>query len=141
MDITTILALVVPFIVVLATVGLLLWILLWVPGVILGKAGFPRIYALPAVLTFPISMIPFALVEWPVHRELARLRMKLGEASTEAIPAVEGHAVDLERRGEWKKAVEVYAELERWAPNPEAAEYYRKSSSRLKARMEAEPVR
>ena len=126
--------------VLVSSLGVLVFLILliWVPTEILRKAGFPRWYAVLAVLVPPagfFGLIAFALSEWPIHRELAWLRLRAGDTSGDGMASVEGYALDLERRGEWKRAVEVYKELARQAPTAESAEYYRNCSQRLHEKM------
>jgi hypothetical protein len=124
---------------IVAGIGILIflgWVVVWVPMVILGKAGFPRAYGCLAAVLSLIGLAIFALSEWPIHRELAWLRIKTGEPLGDSIGLAEGHAVDLEGRGEWKKAIEVYEELARRVPDEKTANYYRDNSRRLRERME-----
>jgi hypothetical protein len=110
-------------------------LIIWVPARMLHRAGYSRWYALPILFTGYIGLIMFAVVEWPIQRELAWHRWKLGEPDDGGIARVEAYAIDLERRGEWKRAIEVYEELARRAPTVEGADYYRESSTRLRERM------
>ncbi len=116
---------------------LFLFLIFWAPAEFLRKAGFSRWFALLIPLTGFIGLAVFAFIEWPVERELAWLRLKSGELTTDTIPLVERYAVNLERRGEWKKAAEVYTELSQKAPPDENAEYYRNCVERLKEHLNA----
>jgi hypothetical protein len=118
------------------SIGLLLWVAVVVPICILRKAGFESWLVVPVQLTFPFSWIFVALADWPMHRELAWLRMKTGDPSPIRVSLIEGHAIDLEQRGEWKKAIEVYEELARRGPSPKGSDYYRNCSNRLLERLE-----
>ena len=112
-------------------------LIFYVPAEILHKAGFSRWYAL-LMLIPPVGLVGlaiFAFTEWPVERELAWLRLKSGEPTADTISLVERHAVELERRGEWKKAAEVYTKLSQKAPLDENAEYYRNCVDRLKEHL------
>jgi hypothetical protein len=113
MNLNSLVSLAIPTIAMIGILAFFGWLLVWVPMVILDKAGFPRAYGVLAFALFPISMVLFALAEWPIVRELAWLRMKVGEPLGHSIALVEAHAVDLEARGESKKAIEVYEELTR----------------------------
>ncbi len=117
--------------------GALAVLAFWIPAEILHKAGFPRWIAVFIPFTGFIGLAIFAFIEWPVQRELAWLRMKAGADSNEAIPLVERFALDLERRGEWKQAAEVYEELSQRASLDESenAEYYRNCVKRLKEHL------
>ena len=117
-------------------IGLFLWICVVVPVCILRKAGFESWLVVPVQLTFPFSWIFVALADWPMHRELAWLRMKTGDPSPIRVSLIEGHAIDLEQRGEWKKAIEVYEELARRGQSPKGSDYYRNCSNRLLERLE-----
>ena len=118
------------------SIGLLLWVAVVVPICILRKAGFESWLVVPVQLTFPFSWIFVAFADWPMHRELAWLRMKTGDCSPIRVSLIEGHAIDLEQRGEWKKAIEVYEELARRGPSPKGSDYYRNCSNRLLERLE-----
>src|SRR5262249_5480636 len=107
----------------------------WACAEIIHKAGFSRWYVLLMFVTGGIGMLIFALIEWPVHRELAWLRVKSGEGKDADLTAVETYAVELEKRGEWKKAAEVFEALAQRAPSDEGSVYYRNCIQRLRERM------
>jgi hypothetical protein len=64
-------------------VPLLMLAIFWV---ILSKAGFPRAWALLAMVPIAnvVGLLWFALSEWPVHRELRELRSRVGGAPPNA---------------------------------------------------------
>jgi hypothetical protein len=136
MDLSTLGELAISILVSIALLACFGWIAVWVPMLILGKAGFPRAYGCLAVVLGPIGLVIFGLSEWPILRELTWLRIKTGEPLGDSIGLAEGHAVDLEARGEWKRAIEVYEELARRVPDEKTANYYRDSSRRLRERMQ-----
>ena len=106
----------------------------WAPIAILRKAGYsPWLGLLIAPTTF-VGMIVFAFLEWPIERELAWLRFKQGNPSDDQVGRVEGYAVYLENRGEWKSAEEVYEELIERATSEESRTYYRNCLGRLRDR-------
>jgi hypothetical protein len=119
----------------LAVLVVLVLVCAWFSGVILRKAGYSRAYGCLAPVLGPIALVVFALSEWPIQRELAWLRMKAGETTGHPIVSVEQHAFDLERQGEWARAVEVYEELTRRAADEPTAEYYRNNVARLRLRL------
>jgi hypothetical protein len=108
----------------------------WIPAEILRKAGFSRWLALAIPLTGYLALAIFAFVEWPIERERAWLRFRCGEDPDELKPQVEGYALDLERRGSWPEAAEVYSELLGRSTSEEQAMYYRNLLQRLRERME-----
>jgi hypothetical protein len=112
------------------------FLIFWIPAELLHKAGFSRWFALLIPLTGFIGLAVFAFIEWPIERELAWLRWKSGELPDDAIDSIERHAIKLERRGDWKKAAEVYTELSQKIPLGENAEYYRNCVERLKEHLD-----
>jgi hypothetical protein len=110
-----------------------------VPFVIMRKAGFPGWYGLFIFCTFYFGLIWLALKDWPIHRELAWLRLKDGDSSEDNMSLVEHYAIDLEDRGAWTKAYEVYQLLESHAATPQATAYYRECAHRLNLKH-AEPA-
>ncbi len=139
MDITEILYGMLGMVLGLFFLGLVLWVAVVVPICILRKAGFESWLVVPVQLTFPFSWIFVALADWPMHRELAWLRMKTGDPIPIRVSLIEGHAIDLEQRGEWKKAIEVYEELARRDPAPKGSDYYRNCSNRLRESLDEDP--
>jgi hypothetical protein len=113
----------------------LIVLIFWIPSEILHKAGFSRWWALLIPLTGFIGLAIFAYMEWPVRRELNWFRMKAGTFSVDLLPSVERYALDLERRGDWQEAAEVYEALSRRAPPGESADYYRNCMERLNERL------
>jgi hypothetical protein len=77
-----------------------------------------------------LGLILFAILEWPIEREIAWYRMRDGEHSEETIARVERYAVELEKVGDWKKASRVFGDLSR-ATTGEAAAYYVNCMERL----------
>jgi hypothetical protein len=116
----------------MAGVAVALWVYLSVPVIALRNAGYPGWLAIPFILTFPISGVVFALARWPIYREIAWLRMKAGDTPEPDVDLIEQYAVDLERDGEWAKAVEVYEELAARTPTEESRGYYQNSADRLR---------
>jgi predicted PurR-regulated permease PerM len=114
-----------------ALVGLIFLI----PVEMLHKAGFSRWIALFIPFTAFIGLAIFAFIEWPIQRELAWLRLKTGMLSPELIPSVERYALELERRGEWKQAAEVYEHLSNIPSLEDNADYYRNCVKRLKEHL------
>ena len=83
-----------------------------------------------------VGLAIFAFIEWPVERELAWLHWKSGELTADTLPSIERYAVELERRGEWKKAAEIYMELAQRVPADENGEYYQNCVKRLKEHLD-----
>ena len=52
-----------------------------------------------------ISFAAVAFLDWPIHREVARLRLTVGEGSEADASCVLGHATKLETRGQWERAI------------------------------------
>lgn len=117
-----------------------LGLIFWIPSEILHKAGFARGWGFLIVFTGFLGLIIFALIEWPIHRELAWHRLRAGDSSGDNIASVERYAVDLEKCGEWKKAEEVFEELARRAPSAEVTDYYLSCLKRLHEKMGAAEV-
>jgi hypothetical protein len=115
-------------------------LILWIPSEILHKAGFARGWAFLTFLIGPLALIILALIEWPIHRELAWHRLRAGGSSGDNIASVERYAVDLEKCGEWKKAEEVFEDLARRAPSEEVTDYYLSCLKRLHEKMGAAEV-
>jgi hypothetical protein len=112
-----------------------LWASVWLPVIVLRKAGYPGWLAIPFVLTFPLSGVVFALAQWPIYRELAWLRMKAGTAAEPDVALIELYAGDLDQLGDWAKAAEVYETLAAKTVNPDSRSYYENSAQRLRERM------
>jgi hypothetical protein len=117
----------------------LVFMIFWVPAELLHKAGYSRWYAPLMLCPGFIGLIIFAVVDWPVQRELAWLRLKTGDPAGADVALVEKYAVGLEKRGEWKKAIEVLENLARTAGEGDGAgeEYYRGWIKRLHERTVA----
>jgi len=111
-------------------------LLFWLPTEMLHKAGFSRWLGLLIPLTGYIAIIVFAFIEWPIHRELAWWRLAAGSPSEGDLPRAQSYAIDLEKRGEWQRAIEVYEVLAQRSPDKQEAEYAAKCASRLRAQLE-----
>lgn len=101
------------------------------------KAGFSRWYGLLILLTCFLGLTVLAWAQWPIHRELAWLRMKGSDAgvSDSQRELVEAYAVQLEKRGDWKQAIEVYEGLVANATTDEGEDYYRTCARKLIDRL------
>jgi hypothetical protein len=117
-------------------IAVIAFLIFWIPAVMLHKAGFSRWFALLIPFTGFVGLAVFALIEWPIERELAWLRWKSGEFPDDAIDVIERYAIKFERRGDWKKAAEVCSELSQKLPHGENAEYYRNCVARLKEHLD-----
>lgn len=86
----------------------LLWAGLW--WEIFRKAGCPGCYGLlmaVPVINF-VVLIAMVMMDWPVQRELSRLRLRLGEATPDDATRVLSEATQLEQRGDWNEAIALY---------------------------------
>jgi hypothetical protein len=96
----------------LALYGLLVAIVIGVFASILGKAGYSRWYAL--LLLVPIlnilALLILAAREWPIEREVARLRLIAGESTDidADIECVMSSAIVHEQKRQWGRALSMY---------------------------------
>lgn len=116
-------------------VGLMAWFWVWIPLQIVRKAGYPGWITILMLMFVPLGWIFLAASNWPIHRELAWLRLKTGSPVESDINLIERYALDLEARGDWSEAIAVYEELARRTKGEDAADYYRNSAKRLRLRQ------
>lgn len=110
----------------------------WAPFELLHKAGYSRWWALLFSPIGPVGMMVFAFLEWPVHRELAWRRLATGSDSARDFDMAQGYAVDLEKAGEWRRAIEAHELLARRSPDEASAKYAADSIRRLQASLDRE---
>jgi hypothetical protein len=108
---------------------------LWAPMELCHKAGYSRALGLLVAFTFPIGLIVFVFVDWPVYRELGWRKVAMGDYSERDLDLAQAYAIDLEQRGDWEQAAAVYEELSRKLPDPKEAEFAATSAKRLQDRI------
>ena len=79
-------------------------------GTIFRKAGYPS--ALGLLMLVPVvnivAIVAFALLDWPIQRELAQRRLASGEKNQADASMLLTQATKLDQCGEWDKAVTLY---------------------------------
>jgi hypothetical protein len=106
-------------------------------AMMLQKAGFsPSFAPLFPIFGF-LPLIVFAISEWPIHRELGWLRVMNNAGSESDKALANSYALQLERSGEWSRAIDVYEVLAERASDPKDAEYFREAAAHLRERINA----
>jgi hypothetical protein len=115
-------------------------LIFWALTEMLHKAGYSRGWALLIPFTGFLGLFAFAFAEWPIHRELAWRRLAAGSGSERDLPLAQSYAVDLEKLGEWQRAIEVYETLIQRSPDKAEAEYVTNCIRRLREMLDGSIV-
>jgi hypothetical protein len=107
----------------------------WLPMEILHKAGFSRWWGVLIPLTGFLGVIIIAIIDWPIRRELAWRRLAAGSCSEEDIALAYSYAIQMEKQGDWKRAISVYETLAQRASDNQEAEYAGNCIVRLRERL------
>jgi hypothetical protein len=115
---------------IVAVLTVVLWVGFW--AAIFRKAGYSGLLGILMVVPVAnvIWLIAFAALEWPVHREAARLRLMLGQGREADATSVLGQATRLEQRGDWNEAIalcELVAERMQGQPDADDARRVKES--------------
>jgi hypothetical protein len=89
-------------------------------------------------LTGSVGMIVLAFAEWPVHKELGWRRLAGGANDERDLLLAQSHAGDLETRGEWQQAIEVYEAIAQRSATK--ADFAINNAMRLRSQIEASTI-
>lgn len=103
-------------------------------GVILRKCGM-SLWWLALALFPPVILLVVAVRRWPVHEEVARLRLCCDEGTQADVDMVMRAAIKAEGNGDWPRAKSLYELIARFAGSDEETRSY--VQGRLNAPIEA----
>jgi hypothetical protein len=122
---------------VLLWLALAFWIALW--WEVFRRAGCPGYWgvlmAIP-IVNFMVLIVIIA-IDWPIQREVSRLRLRLGEATEPDIARVMSDANKQDQRGNWTEAIQLYNLIIENAPNSESAEDANRMIASIRAKRAA----
>ena len=110
--------------------------------VIIRKAGYSGWWMLIAIVP-PVNIVMllvFAFRQWPIQRELARLRVIAGSAIQADFDSLVTEAVSADQTGEWIHAVHLFELVASKSPGDETRAYATDSIERIKEKIGAQQI-
>ena len=115
----------------ITAVSIVIALVLW--AAVFQRAGYPVWYTL--LLLVPVInliwLVVFAFREWPIERELARLRVTNGEFTESDIDSLFRHGISLEHQGDRPGATSLFQLVARNATDQETIHLAEKCVHRL----------